>query len=51
MIVVSACGFIEQGLTSNLLAVTRERGLSIQDMVACTRVLVQTLNPEPSTDG
>ncbi|HEY3079835.1 MAG TPA: hybrid sensor histidine kinase/response regulator [Chloroflexota bacterium] len=50
VIVVSACGFIEQGLKSNLLAVTRERGLSIQDLVACTRVLVQTLNPEPSTD-
>jgi len=31
--------------------VTRGRGLSIQELVACTRGLVQALNPGPSTDG
>src|SRR5262245_25229803 len=51
VIVVSACGFIEQGLRSTVLAVTRGRGLSIQELVACTRGLVQALNPGPSTDG
>lgn len=45
VIVVSACGFIDGGITSSMLGVTRDGGLSMRELMACTRTLIQTLNP------
>jgi len=46
VIVVSARAFSERGVTASVLAVTRASGLTVRELMGCTRALVDTLAPD-----
>ncbi len=48
VVVISARGFIDQGLKADVLAVTRGERLSVREVMSCTRAIVEALNPPAS---
>ena len=50
IIVVSARGFIDRGITCDLLALTSSVGFTVREVMGCTRALIQTLSARSEGD-